>query len=77
MDGVGEYFGYYGSKSNKLTEPYMALAYIVLWTHCHVSKLTNDYIFVLVRPFQIEALLQGTDRLKFCKLGVKNENHAI
>jgi len=27
MDGVGEYFGYYGSKSNKLPGPCMAIAY--------------------------------------------------
>ena len=32
---------------------------------------------VLLRPFQIEVLLQGTDRPEIFKLGVKNENHVI
>ena len=34
-------------------------------------------MFLIFRPFQIEVLLQGTDRPEFFTLGVKNENHMI
>ena len=50
------------------------VAIVIDYFH-YLSLPVIDYL--LIRPFQIEVLLQGTDRPEFFKLGVKNENHVI